>query len=112
MFVSKSFRKIALLWVTLTISILSVPKVYVHEWLGHHHEVATLSSDAVNVSTHTNPDCRFEEFSAPVHFDCISPSVAPSTSVQFVCNLSLPISNFTPSKTLPQSISPRGPPAV
>lgn len=64
-------RIAALLFISVATLIISVPKTYVHAFLGHHHELTPLASDGFQITEHRNADCNFDVFNTPVFFDVI-----------------------------------------
>lgn len=65
----KSF-KILISSVLLTVVLFaSVPKIYIHQLLGHHHNSEQKKSDVTSVSTDDETkDCTFEKFDTPVYY--------------------------------------------
>lgn len=61
----KIFLSLSLLAVVL---FAAVPKVYIHNLLGHHHGVIqSTNEDTVNELENTQ-DCNFEKFDTPVYY--------------------------------------------
>ena len=47
----------------------AVPKVYIHSFLGHTHNVINTVTDVVNVNEQeSTQDCNFEKFDTPVYY--------------------------------------------
>ncbi len=80
LFRNKIFKSLALICVTVTVIIISVPKTYVHQWLGHNHECLVNTDADTQVAQQSNSDCEFEEYNTPVHFD-ITPSTFFNSTV-------------------------------
>ena len=60
--------------------IISVPKSYIHQWLGHNHECLVNADIDNQVAQQSNSDCDFEEYNTPVHFD-LTPNVFFKSSI-------------------------------
>lgn len=95
----------------VAVSLASIPKVYIHNLLGHHHElVQTSLNDELNQTDNTQ-DCNFEKFDTQVSY----------TEFKFILNFLLlkepqQMVFFYKSKSITKLhhfISPlRGPPAI
>lgn len=55
---------------TLLVVVLfaAVPKIYIHNLLGHEHGVIQSTSDVTVDELKDNQDCNFEKFDTPVYF--------------------------------------------
>lgn len=101
-----------MVWVAFTVTFLSIPKVYVHEWLGHNHEQTPLNLQSEQLSNQANSDCRFEEFDTPVSFDFVAFNHSVAELYKHVKVSYLPETDFVYAKTDTHHITLRGPPAA
>ncbi len=65
----KSKYKILLSFVLLAVVLFAtVPKIYIHNLLGHHHGVIHSTSELEVNELEGTQDCNFEKFDTPVYY--------------------------------------------
>jgi hypothetical protein len=109
--VKKQLQRYTAVSLLLVMLLAALPKVYVHQLMGHVHHAAPATEQMAFTAGDANPDCTFEKFDTPVHY----------TVFRFVLSF-LPLAPmhdvaFTPlTDSLPVQqqahIPPRGPPAT
>ncbi len=48
---------------------VAIPKVYLHELLGHDHQGIIITNETKVKSQSTDDDCNFEKYNKPVYFN-------------------------------------------
>ena len=65
----KTKLKIFLSFILLTVVLFAaVPKVYIHNFLGHEHGFVQPTAETTVDELGDNQDCNFEKFDTPVYF--------------------------------------------